>query len=334
MSLLLSISPLVWGIILLALFFDFLNGMHDASGAISTVVSTRALSPRMAVTLAAFFNFSAAFFVGVHVATTVGTGLVSPAIITNRLVAAALLGASFWNYFTIILGLPVSSSHSLIGGIVGAGMAKAGTACLVSKTLILTVAFMVLAPPIGFLFSVALMVAVSWIFRSYSPSRVGSIFRVGQIFSSSVMSFAHGAGDSQKTMGVIAVLLFANGYLGKSFYVPWPVIIACYFVMGLGTLAGGWRVVKTMGSKITELKSYSGFCAEIGAGTSILICSLFGIPISTTHVITGSIIGVGASRRLSAVRWGITGKIVWAWILTIPCAGLSAGLIYWLLKLV
>lgn len=333
MSVLLSISPLVWGIILLALFFDFLNGMHDAAGSISTVVSTRALSPKMAVALAAFFNFAAAFFVGVHVASTVGTGLISPSIITNRLIVAALIGASFWNYFTIALGLPVSSSHSLIGGIVGAGLAKAGVACLISKTLIMTVAFMVLAPPLGFFFSFVLMVAISWLFSGYSPSRVGSVFRVGQIFSSAAMSFAHGSNDSQKTMGVIAVLLFANGYLGKTFYVPWGVIIACYLIMGLGTLAGGWRVVKTMGSKITELKPYSGFCAEIGAGMSILICSVFGIPISTTHVITGSIIGVGASRRLSAVRWGITGRIFWAWIFTIPCAGISAGLIYWLLKL-
>ncbi len=327
-------SPVVFGIIALALLFDFLNGMHDAANSIATVVSTRVLSPRMAVASAAFFNFAAAFFFGVHVATTVGKGLVDPAVMDNRLIVAALVGASLWNYLTIALGVPVSSSHSLIGGLVGAAIAKAGTGCLIFRPLIVTGAFMILSPPIGMLFAFALMIAVFWLFRRKSPTQVDHVFRFGQLVSSSVLSLAHGSNDSQKTMGIIAVLLFANGYLGKTFYVPWAVIMACYITMGLGTLAGGWRVVKTMGSKVTKLKPVGGFCAETGAGLCILLCSWLGIPVSTTHVVTGSIIGVGSTHRLSAVRWGVAGNIVWAWVLTIPCAGLVAAGVYYGLRLV
>lgn len=323
------LSPLVGFIIILALFFDFLNGMHDAANSIATVVSTQVLRPRQAVAWAAFFNFIAAFFFGVHVANTIGKGIIDPAAMNNAVLLAALVGAALWNWITIIAGLPVSSSHSLIGGLVGAGVAKAGFSCLVPKTLGITAAFMVLSPPIGLAFAAVLMVAVYWLFRKKSPSRVNGIFRVGQLVSSAILSLGHGANDSQKTMGIIAVLLFTNGALGKTFYVPWAVILACYAVMGLGTLAGGWRVVHTMGNKVTKLKPFSGFCAETGAGLCILLCSRFGIPVSTTHVVTGSVIGVGSTRRLSAVRWGVAGQIVWAWVLTIPCAAVVAALTYY-----
>jgi PiT family inorganic phosphate transporter len=322
----------VLGIIALALLFDFLNGMHDAANSIATVVSTRVLSPRKAVAMAAFFNFAAAFFFGVHVANTIGKGIVDPSVMDNRLLLSALVGASLWNWLTIVAGIPVSSSHSLIGGLVGAGVAKAGFSCLVPKTLITTATFMFLSPPIGMLFAFGLMVAVLWIFRRQSPGRVNSFFQIGQLISSSVLSLAHGTNDSQKTMGIISVLLFTNGALGATFHVPWAVILSCHAVMGLGTLAGGWKVVHTMGNKVTKLKPQSGFCAETGAGICILLCSRLGIPVSTTHVVTGSVVGVGSIQRLSAVRWGVAGNIIWAWVLTIPCAGLTAALTYTLVK--
>lgn len=329
MQALLSINPVVAAIIALALTFDFLNGMHDAANSIATIVSTQVLRPKQAVLWAAFFNFAAAFFFGVHVANTVGKGLVDPAVMDNALIASALVGACLWNWLTIKAGIPVSSSHSLIGGLVGAGVAKAGFGCLIPKTLILTASFMVLSPPIGMLFAIALMAAVFWLFRKQSPSKVNSFFHVGQLASSAILSLGHGTNDSQKTMGIISVLLFTNGYLGEKFFVPTWVIMTCYGVMGLGTLAGGWKVVHTMGNKVTKLKPFSGFCAETGAGLCILICSSMGIPVSTTHVVTGSVVGVGAAQRVSAVRWGVAGSIVWAWILTIPCAGLVSALTYY-----
>lgn len=323
-------SPLhvVIFIIGLAYLFDFLNGMHDAANSIATVVSTRVLSPRYAVVWAAFFNFVAAFGFGVHVANTIGKGLVDPSIIDNSLIIGALVGASLWDWITIVAGIPVSSSHALIGGMVGAGVAKAGWACLLPKKLLITLAFIFLSPVIGLIFGFSLMVGVYWLFRRRSPSQVDAIFRVGQLFSAGLYSLSHGANDAQKTMGIISVLLFSNGYLGGKFHVPWWVIISCHMVIGLGTLLGGWKIVHTMGNKVTKLKPVGGFCAETGAGLSILICSLAGIPVSTTHTITGAIVGVGSTQRLSAVRWGIAGRIIWAWILTIPCAAATAAATY------
>ncbi len=320
-------------VVLLAFLFDFLNGMHDAANSIATVVSTRVLSPRQAVVWAAFFNFIAAFFFDVHVADTIGKGLVDPKIIDTAVVAGALIGASLWDWITIVFGIPVSSSHALIGGLIGAGFAKAGVGCLQYAKLKTTVLFIFLSPLIGLVFGFGLMVSVFWIFRRRSPGQVDRFFRVGQLLSAALYSLSHGANDAQKTMGIIAVLLYSNGLLGDKFYVPAWVIIACCAVIGLGTMLGGWKIVNTMGNKVTKLKPVGGFCAETGAGLSILICSHFGIPVSTTHTITGAIVGVGTTQRLSAVRWGVAGRIVWAWVLTIPCAALTAALTYKLIAL-
>ena len=312
----------------LAFLFDFMNGMHDAANSIATVVSTRVLSPKQAVIWAGFFNFIAAFFFNVHVADTIGKGLVNPSVIDTAVIAGALIGASLWDWITIVFGIPVSSSHALIGGLVGAGVAKAGFDCLLYQQLKTTVIFIFLSPIIGLVFGFGLMVSVFWIFRRRSPSQVDRTFRVGQLMSAALYSLSHGANDGQKTMGIIAVLLYSNGLLGDKFYVPKWGIIACCAVIGLGTMSGGWKIVHTMGSKVTKLKPVGGFCAETGAGLSILICSYFGIPVSTTHTITGAIVGVGTTQRLSAVRWGVAGRIVWAWVLTIPCAAITAALTY------
>ncbi|MBI5596041.1 MAG: inorganic phosphate transporter [Elusimicrobia bacterium] len=312
----------------LAYLFDFLNGMHDAANSIATVVSTRVLSPRKAVVWAAFFNFVAAFGFGVHVAGTIGKGLVDPAVIDNAVIAGALIGASLWDWLTIVLGIPVSSSHALIGGLVGAAVMKAGPACLLTKKLYTTIAFIFISPMVGLLFGFLLMVAVSWIFRRRSPSQVDSFFRVGQLLSAGLYSLSHGANDAQKTMGIITVLLFTNGYLTGEFHVPTWVILSCHAVIAAGTMMGGWKIVQTMGNKVTKLKPVGGFCAETGAGISIIICSLAGIPVSTTHTITGAIVGVGSTHRVSAVRWGVASRIVWAWVLTIPCAAVTAALTY------
>jgi PiT family inorganic phosphate transporter len=323
---------IVVAIIALAYLFDFLNGMHDAANSIATIVSTRVLSPRQAVVWAAFFNFIAAFGFGVHVANTIGKGIINPAIIDNYVIAGALIGASLWDWITIVLGIPVSSSHALIGGLIGAGVAKAGLGCLLTHKLAIIISFIFLSPAIGMFFGFLLMVAVSWICRHRSPYQVDSIFRIGQLFSAALYSLSHGANDAQKTMGIIAILLFANGYMGAQFHVPWWIIISCHAVIGLGTMMGGWKIVKTMGSKVTKLKPVGGFCAETGAGVSIFVCSLFGIPVSTTHTITGSIVGVGSTHRLSAVKWGVAGRIVWAWVLTIPCAAAVSALTYLVFK--
>jgi PiT family inorganic phosphate transporter len=315
-------------VVALAYLFDFLNGMHDAANSIATVVSTRVLSPRYAVAWAAFFNFAAFAVFGVHVANTIGKGLINPAIVDTAVVAGALIGASLWSWLTIVLGIPVSSSHALIGGMVGAGIAKAGTGCLQYEKLKTTVAFIFLSPLIGMFFGFTLMVAVFWIFRRRSPTQVDRTFRVGQLLSASLYSLSHGGNDAQKTMGLIAVLLFSNGLLGSTFYVPFWVVLSCHFVIAMGTLLGGWKIVHTMGNKVTKLKPVGGFCAETGAGLSIAICSYLGVPVSTTHTIMGAIMGVGSTQRLSAVRWGVAGRIVWAWVLTIPCAALTAALTY------
>ncbi len=327
----------VCGIVALAFFFDFLNGMHDAANEIATIVSTRVLSPRQAVVWAACFHMAAAVGFGVHVATTIGRGLVDPAVMDNSVILGALVGGALWNWLTIRLGIPVSSSHSLIGGLVGAAVAKAGFDCLLFRGLSLTLAFMIISPIAGLILGFGLMVGVYWLFQKRSGRQVDSMFRVGQLVSSGFLSLAHGLNDAQKTMGLIAVLLFTNHLIGPTFHIPYWVIISCYGVISLGTLAGGWRVVHTVGQKVTKLKPVSGFCVEFGSGLCIFACSLFGIPISTTHVVTGTLLGVGSTQRLSAVRWGVAERIVWAWILTIPCAAVVAAATYlalhWVLRI-
>ena len=315
-------------IVLIALAFDFINGFHDAANSIATVVSTRVLSPRSAVIMAAFFNFVAVFFIGVHVAKTVGTGIVNPEVIGNRLILAALGAAIIWNLITWWFGLPSSSSHALIGGLIGAGLVKGGTEVLVWRGIIKTASFIVLSPTIGLLLGLVLMAAVLNICRHATVAKADWAFRRLQLFSAAIYSLSHGMNDAQKTMGVIAVVLFRGGYLGPSFYIPWWVELLCYLVIGLGTMAGGWRIVKTVGTKITKLEPIGGFCAETAAAMAIIGASMAGIPVSTTHTITGAIVGVGATKRLTAVRWGVAGSIVWAWILTIPISALISAALY------
>jgi len=314
-------------IVLLALAFDFVNGMNDAANSIATIVSTRVLSPRLAVAWAAFFNFAAAFGFGVHVANTIGRGIVDTSVVSPILILAALVGAILWAYLCTHYGLPISVSHALIGGLAGAGLAKAGPSALVASGLAKVAVFIVLSPVIGLLIGGLLMIAVSWVFRKASPVRVDRFFRVGQLASSAAFSLGHGTNDAQKTMGIIAVLLYSSGYIDH-FYVPVWVILAAYTAIALGTLAGGWKVIRTMGVRLTELRPVGGFCAETAGATMLIGTALGGIPVSTTHTIAGAIMGVGATRRLSAVRWGIVGKIVWAWFLTIPSSALVAGLCY------
>jgi len=313
-------------IIFIALAFDFINGFHDAANSIATVVSTRVLSPRSAVVMAAFFNFVAVFFIGVHVAKTVGTGIIHPEVVGNRLILAALGSAIIWNLITWSSGLPSSSSHALIGGLIGAGLVKGGTETLVWGGIIKTASFIVLSPTVGLVIGLVLMVIVLNLCRHSTVAKADWMFRRFQLFSAAIYSLSHGMNDAQKTMGVIAIVLFRAGYLGPSFFVPWWVEFLCYLVIGLGTMAGGWRIVKTVGTKITKLEPMGGFCAETAAAISIIGASVAGIPVSTTHTITGAIVGVGATKRLTAVRWGVAGTIVWAWILTSPmCALISAA---------
>ncbi len=321
-------------IILIALAFDFINGFHDAANSIATVVSTRVLSPRIAVVWAAFFNFVAAFGLGVHVATTIGKGLIDPGAITNQVVVAGLIGAITWDLITWYYGLPVSSSHALIGGLVGAAVVSAGTGVLLWTGIRRVLVFIVLSPVIGLTLGLVFMVAVSWIARDATPGRVDRTFRRLQLASAGLYSLGHGTNDAQKTMGVVAVVLFANGYLGSTFYVPYWVVLAAHAAIAAGTLAGGWRIVRTMGMRITKLQPVGGFCAESAAAVALLGASFAGIPVSTTHTISGAIMGVGATRRLSAVRWGVATRIMWAWVLTIPAAALVAAVAVMFLRLV
>jgi len=321
-------------IIFLALLFDFLNGMNDAANSIATIVSTRVLTPRQAVIWAAFFNFAAAFGFGVHVANTVGKGIVETNIVTHELILAALVGAIIWTHLCTKFGLPISVSHSLIGGLAGAGVVKAGFGALVSSGLIKVSVFIVLSPVIGFFLGIIFMISVTWIFRKWKVKKVDKLFKVGQLISSAAFSLGHGTNDAQKTMGIISILLFSGGYLGNEFYVPFWVIIASYTVIAAGTLTGGWKVIKTMGMRLTKLKPIGGFCAESGGAIVLLGTAAAGIPVSTTHTIAGAIMGVGSIKRLSAVRWGIAGKIVWAWILTIPLSALCSAAVYELFRLV
>ena len=321
---------LVIFIILVALAFDYINGFHDAANSIATVVSTRVLTPMQAVAWAAFFNFVAAFGFGVQVAKTVGKGVVESGVVDQWVILGGLAGAIIWNLVTWYFGIPSSSSHALIGGFAGAAVAKAGWSALVVSGLVKITLFIVLAPVLGMALGFVLMVLTFWIFRSARPSRVDGLFRRLQLVSAAFYSLGHGTNDAQKTMGIIAILLFSSGYLGPEFYVPFWVILAAHTAIGLGTMAGGWRIVKTMGMRITQLRPVGGFCAETAGALMLIGTAVGGIPVSTTHTITGSIIGVGATRRLSAVRWGVAGRIVWAWILTIPLSGLLAA-VTWLL---
>jgi len=327
-------APVLISLIVVALAFDFLNGLHDAANSIATIVSTRVLRPRYAVMWAAFFNFIAFLFFGLHVAQTVGTGIVAADIVDARVIFGALAGAIAWNLITWWLGIPSSSSHALIGGLVGAGITKAGGVAVVWTGLLKTSAAIVLSPLTGFILALMLVLTVSWLFVRVSPRSVDSTFRSLQFVSASLYSLGHGGNDAQKTMGIIAVLLFSQGQLGSEFYVPFWVVITCQVAMGLGTLFGGWRIVHTMGSKITRLTPMQGCCAETGGAITLFAATWLGIPVSTTHTITGSIIGVGAARKVSAVRWNVASNIVTAWVITLPAAGLIAALVYALCGLI
>jgi PiT family inorganic phosphate transporter len=320
--------PILVGLIVIALAFDFLNGLHDAANSIATIVSTRVLRPQVAVAWAAFFNFVAFLIFGAHVAQTVGTGIVSAEIVDARVVFGALMGAISWNIITWALGIPSSSSHALIGGLVGAGTAKVGVSAIVWDGLLKTSAAIVISPVAGFFLAMILFLIVSWLFVRYTPYAVDRTFRSLQDGSAGLYSLGHGGNDAQKTMGIIAVLLYSQGYLGGEFYVPFWVMFACYACMGLGTLVGGWRIVHTMGSRITRLRPFQGFCAETGGAITLFTATYLGIPVSTTHTITGCIIGVGAARRLSSVRWNVANDIVVAWILTIPASAFIAAVFY------
>ncbi|HEU4786284.1 MAG TPA: anion permease [Gemmatimonadaceae bacterium] len=323
---------IVVGLILVALFFDYINGFHDAANSIATVVSTRVLSPGKAVIWAAFFNFVAAFTFGTAVARTVGSGMIDVKVVTFAVILGGLCGAIVWDLITWYFGLPTSSSHALIGGYAGAAVAKAGWSAVVPSGWTKTILFIFLSPLIGLVLGFSLMTLIFWLFRWVPPSRVDRWFRRLQLLSAAFFSLNHGANDAQKTMGIIAGVLFAAGYIQR-FDIPFWVVLAAHTAIGLGTLAGGWRIIHTMGSKITKLQPVGGFAAETGAALSILIATQTGVPVSTTHAITGSIVGVGATRRLSAVRWGVAGQIVWAWLLTIPAAFAIAAAVYTLLRM-
>ena len=328
----LTISIYVLGaLVLLALIFDFMNGFHDSANAIATVVSTGVLKPQSAVAMAAFFNFIAIFVVSMKVAQTIGKGTIDPAVVDHYVIFGALVGAIVWNIITWYYGIPSSSSHALIGGLVGAAVAKSGTGALIASGLIKTVVFIVVAPLLGFVLGSVIMLLVSWIFVRSTPRKVDVWFRRLQLVSAAGYSLGHGGNDAQKTMGIIWMLLIAAGYTNPNDALPpaW-VIISCYAAIAFGTLFGGWRIVKTMGQKITKLKPVGGFCAETGGAMTLLMSSYFGIPVSTTHTITGAIVGVGASQKASAVRWGLAGSIVWAWIFTIPASAFMAAVAWWI----
>lgn len=320
--------------VIIALVFDFLNGMNDAANSIATIVSTKVLSPFMAVIWAAFFNFAAVFFFGVHVATTIGKGIVDPSIINEYLILGALLGAIIWVYGCTYLGMPISVSHALIGGLMGPAIVVGGASTILASGLTKVLLFIVLSPLIGIILSYFIMILTMIIFRKTHPRKVDKLFRVLQLFSSAVFSLGHGSNDAQKTMGIITILLFSTGYLGPEFHVPGWVIFSCYGAIALGTLAGGRRVIKTLGSSLTHLKPVQGFSAETAGAISIIGSTLGGIPVSTTHTITGAIMGVGLTKRVSAIRWGVAGNIILAWVFTIPGTMLFSGLIYYLISLI
>jgi PiT family inorganic phosphate transporter len=322
------VTTVILLLIAVALLFDFLNGLHDAANSIATIVSTRVLSPRYAVAWAAFFNFIAFLVFGLHVANTVGSGIVAPGIITDQVIFGALMGAIVWNIVTWLAGIPSSSSHALIGGLVGAGVATGGWRAVQWGGLDKTIAAIVVSPATGFVLALLLVLLVAWAFRRVTPFKADKIFRHVQFFSASAYSLGHGGNDAQKTMGIIAALLFAHGLSGGSFHVPLWVVLSCQAAMALGTLLGGWRIVRTMGSRITHLTPVQGVCAETAGAITLFLATYMGIPVSTTHTITGAIIGVGAARRVSAVRWNVAQDIVVAWVLTMPAAALIAACAY------
>jgi PiT family inorganic phosphate transporter len=327
----LNIDTTVLVIILVALVFDFLNGFHDAANSIATVVSTRVMSPQRAVLWAAFFNFAAAFVMGTHVAKTMGKGMIDLSVVTQEVILAGLVGAISWNLFTWYYGLPVSSSHALIGGYAGAAMAKAGFAAILFGGWVKTLIFIVVAPFMGFLLGFLLMVLGTWLFRRWHPYKLDHLFRRLQLVSAGLYSLGHGGNDAQKTMGIITGLLVAEGHL-KVFDVPLWVILISHAAIAFGTMFGGWRIVKTMGTRITKLQPFGGFCAETSGAITLFVATTLGIPVSTTHTITGAIIGVGSTRRMSAVKWGVAGTIVWAWVLTIPLSAIVSALTYFLVR--
>ena len=327
-------------LILLALVFDFMNGFHDAANSIATIVSTGVLKPHWAVAWAAFFNFFAYFIFPLNVAATIGKGIIDPSIVDHYVVFGALMGAIAWNFITWLYGIPSSSSHALIGGLAGAALAKVGSGALISSGLIKTIVFIVLSPMLGFLLGVVLMITISWLFFRATARKVDKVFRKMQLVSAAFFSLGHGGNDAQKTAGIIWMLLIAAGAANPAGMPDWLhadkehlpgwVVAACYVTIGLGTMFGGWRIVKTMGQKITKLRPVGGFCAETSGAATLFLATALGVPVSTTHTITGAIVGVGASNKLSAVRWGVAGNIVWAWILTIPCSAFMAGVSWWI----
>ncbi len=323
-------EPLLIGLIAVALTFDFLNGLHDSANSIATVVSTRVLSPRYAVIWAAFFNFVAFLVFGLSVAKTIGSGIVSPDVISDQVVFGALRGAIVWNILTWLAGIPSSSSHALVGGLVGAGVAHGGWHAVVWTGLGKTAGAIFLSPALGLVLALLLVLGVSWMFVRSTPARVDALFRRVQFVSASLYSLGHGGNDAQKTMGIIAALLAAHGRITGGFHVPFWVVLACQAAMALGTLFGGWRIVRTMGSRITRLTPFQGVCAETAGAITLFMATYLGIPVSTTHTITGAIVGVGAARRASAVRWNVAQDIVIAWIVTMPAAGVMGAVFFWL----
>jgi inorganic phosphate transporter, PiT family len=325
--------PLLIGLIVLALAFDFLNGLHDAANAIATVVATRLLSPFNAVLFAAVGNFAAYWFVGLHVAETVGKGIVDKDIVTPAVVFGALIGAMFWNVLTWLKGIPSSSSHALIGGLLGAGITHAGFGAVESEGTIKTIAAIFLSPTIGFALAMTLMLGSSWLFKGVQPRAANGSFKVLHLMSSGAYAISHGGNDAQKTMGIIAVLLYSTGHLEGEFHVPGWVVLSCYTAIALGTLSGGWKIIKTMGNKLTKLNHHSGFCASTAGSVVVFGASALGIPISTTHAITGSVVGTGAARRASAVRWSVASRVIVAWFITIPASAAVGALAYLLTRL-
>jgi PiT family inorganic phosphate transporter len=319
-------------LVFIALVFDFINGFHDSANSISTVVSTRVLSPKYAVLWAAFFNFIAAFLIGTQVANTIGRGIIHLDIVDNMLILSALTGAITWNIITWYYGLPSSSSHALIGGLIGAAIAKAGTGSLFLPGITKTTIFIIVSPLVGMMLGFTFMIIAMNLSRYSNIAKSDKVFRKLQLFSAAVYSLGHGMNDAQKTMGIIAMVLFGKGLLGSTFHIPFWLVLLCHAVIALGTMFGGWRIVKTMGTKITKLQPIGGFSAETAAACSIIGASIAGIPVSTTHTITGAIVGVGATKRLSAVRWGVAGNIIWAWILTIPISATISAITYFSLK--
>jgi|SRR5882672_7509673 len=317
-------------LVLVALAFDFMNGFHDAANAIATIVSTRVLKPHQAVVMAAFFNFAAVFVFHLSVATTIGRGIIDPAVVDHYVVFGALIGAIAWNVITWYFGIPSSSSHALIGGLVGAAVAKSGVSSLIAPGLLKTVAFIVVAPLMGFALGAMFLIIVSWLFVRSTPARVNGWFRRVQLVTCSMYSLGHGGNDAQKTIGIIWMLLISAGMTNASEDVPTWVVVACYVTIALGTAFGGWRIVKTMGQRITKLHPYNAVCAELSGSFTLFLATVLGIPVSTTHTITGAIVGVGSAHTVSAVRWGVAGNIVLAWVLTIPCSAFIAAVAWWL----